>query len=146
MSHVCLMYVLCMSHVCLMYVSCMSYVCLMYMFHLTEANTDEKADSEHGTDCKTEADSVDKENADSGTGEKAEAKANNDEEPKTKKSGAGKTKAAKATVLYIMVCLISPLSFLEYDRVVLQLCAHEKNYLQGPIAKRTSDEECCRQG
>ena len=118
----------------------------MYMFHLTEANTDEKADSEHGTDCKTEADSVDKENADSGTGEKAEAKANNDEEPKTKKSGAGKTKATKATVLYIMVCLISPLSFLEYDRVVLQLCAHEKNYLQGPIAKRTSDEECCRQG
>ena len=129
-----------------MYVSCMSYVCLMYMFHLTEANTDEKADSEHGTDCKTEADSVNNEKADSGTGEKAEAKANNDEEPKTKKSGAGKTKAAKATVLYIMVCLISPLSFLEYDRVVLQLCAHEKNYLQGPIAKRTSDEECCRQG
>ena len=95
MSHVCLMYVSCMSHVCLMYVSCMSYVCLMYMFHLTEANTDEKADSEHGTDCKTEADSVNNETADSGTGEKAEAKANNDEEPKTKKSGAG-NKAKKA--------------------------------------------------
>ena len=78
-----------------MYVSCMSYVCLMYMFHLTEANTDEKADSEHGTDCKTEADSVNNETADSGTGEKAEAKANNDEEPKTKKSGAG-NKAKKA--------------------------------------------------